>query len=202
MSDFIKQRMRLIKKLIDTYQRDASLDEVLAAVTQGLVDEFEAAFARLWLIERQADGQEALILKASSGMYTNLHGSRSRIPLPDASKLGQIVASRRGHFTNDTYHDPGVLDKTWARTNRLVALAGYPLISFDRDDAPPFGVLLMYRRTPIRAEEYEILDLAVAQIINIIMSHGGFGERQRRPAREKPLLSEGPSFWARLFGRA
>lgn len=202
MSDLIKLRMQLIKRLINTYRHDTTLDEVLAAVTQGLVDEFGAAFARIWLIEQEADGRDYLILKASSGMYTNLRGSRSRIPLPDTSKLGQIVASRRGHFTNDTYHDPGVLDHKWAKDNGFVALAGYPLSRYDQNDTTPFGVLILYRRVPITAEEYEILDLAVAQIINIIASHGGLTAVTPVIVPNSQTMIKSPGFWSRLFGRA
>ncbi len=200
-SNLTVQRMQLVKRLIDAYQRDATLDEVLGAITQGLVDEFDAAFARIWLIERQVGGQEYLLLKASAGLYTNLHGLRSRIPLPDSSKLGQIVAARQGHFTNDTYNDPGVLDHNWARENDLVALAGYPLMRYQGDENTPFGVLILYRRRPITDEEYQILDVAVAQIVNIVLSHRGLEKVTPVIVKDKLSIGRPPSFWARLFGR-
>ncbi len=201
MTNYIQQRIRLVKELTIAHQSGATLDEILDTITQGMVDKFNSAFARIWLIEQQG-GKEYLILKASSGMYTNLQGSRSRLPLPDTSKLGQIVSSRRGHFTNDVYHDSGVLDHNWARENKLVALAGYPLINYRGDNNAPFGVLILYRRKPINNEEYEALDMAVAQIINIVTPHLGLTAATTPITINELSSGKSPSFWARLFGRS
>ena len=78
------------------------LDDVLATITQGLVQEFHAAFARLWLLgpgdlctacSQAADcanRARCLHLKASAGLYTNLNGTFRRVPL-GVAKIGYIA---------------------------------------------------------------------------------------------------------------
>ena len=73
----------------------ASLDlnEVLTTVTQGLVEQINADFARIWLLGTGdlctecyklsdcADHACCLHLKASAGKYTRLNGEYRRIPM-------------------------------------------------------------------------------------------------------------------------
>ena len=70
------------------------LPHVLSTITQGLVDDLDAAFARIWLIGpgdlcndcHKADvcnaRERCLHLEASAGLYTNLDGEYRRVPLP------------------------------------------------------------------------------------------------------------------------
>ena len=69
------------------------LQLVLTTITQGLVDELDGAFARIWLLgpgDLCADCYKAadctdrarcLHLEASTGLYTNLNGEFRHIPL-------------------------------------------------------------------------------------------------------------------------
>ena len=79
------------------YQMTARLDlqEILNTITQGLIDEFDASFARIWLLGPgdlcsecyKADvclkQKECLHLKASAGKYTCLNGEYRRVPLSE-----------------------------------------------------------------------------------------------------------------------
>ncbi len=114
------------------------LQEVLTTVTQGLVDDLGAAFARIWLIGpgdicaecfKAADCQNrerCLHLAASSGMYTNMNGEYRRVPL-GALKIGRIAQGEGPMSTNDVLGDPRLPNKQWIEENQFSSFAGYPL---------------------------------------------------------------------------
>jgi hypothetical protein len=91
------------------------LQVVLTTITQGLVHEIDAAFARIWLLGpadlcghryKSADCTNrvrCLHLIASLGTYTNLSGEHRRIPL-GALKIGKIAQGWGALYTS------GVLD--------------------------------------------------------------------------------------------
>ncbi|MEO5864080.1 MAG: hypothetical protein ABIQ79_03445, partial [Nitrospiraceae bacterium] len=101
-----------------TLQMASSLDlqVVLTTITQGLVDELDGAFARIWLLgpgDLCADCYKAadctnrarcLHLEASAGLYNNLNGEYRRIPL-GALKIGKIAQGFGSMYTNDILGD-------------------------------------------------------------------------------------------------
>ncbi|MGH7235682.1 MAG: GAF domain-containing protein, partial [Nitrospiraceae bacterium] len=115
-----------------------NLQEVLTTITQGLVDELDAAFARIWLLGPGdlcaecykaadcANRERCLHLEASAGMYTNLNGEYRRIPL-GALKIGQIAQGWGPMSTNDVLRDDRLPNKQWLQENGLRSFAGYPL---------------------------------------------------------------------------
>ena len=62
-------------------------EEMACRVTDGLVEKFDSAFARIWLLEPD---QTILKLVASSDCYTHTNGSFARIPM-GAYKVGKIA---------------------------------------------------------------------------------------------------------------
>ncbi len=82
-------------------------------------------------------------MQASAGLYTHLDGPHSRVKVGEF-KIGRIARNSRAHLTNDVLHDPEVSDADWARRERMVAFAGYPLIVEKR----VVGVLAMFSRQP------------------------------------------------------
>jgi hypothetical protein len=78
------------------------LNEVLTTISQGLVDELGAAFARIWLLgsgdlcnecfnaSSCQNRESCLHLEASAGMYTNLNGEFRRVPL-GVAPIGRIA---------------------------------------------------------------------------------------------------------------
>ena len=116
------------------------LRNVLQECTEAFVRHLNAAFARIWTLNRAED---VLELQASAGLYTHLDGPHSRVKVGEF-KIGRIARNSRAHLTNDVLHDPEVSDADWARRERMVAFAGYPLIVEKR----VVGVLAMFSRQP------------------------------------------------------
>ena len=114
---------------------------VLQACCEALVKHADAAFARIWTLNREA---QVLELQASAGMYTHLDGGHARVPV-GKFKIGLIAAEGEPHLTNDVQYDPRVGDKEWAKREGLVAFAGYPL----RVEGQVTGVLAMFSAQPL-----------------------------------------------------
>ena len=123
------------------FARPTHLREILRGCAEAIVRHLDAAFARIWLLNKD---ESVLELQASAGMYTRLDGSYSRIPVGDL-KVGWIAREKKAHFTNDVMNDPRVNDKGWARHNGMVAFAGYPLVVEDR----LIGVVALFARRPL-----------------------------------------------------
>ncbi|MDH4085228.1 MAG: sigma 54-interacting transcriptional regulator [Nitrospira sp.] len=155
-----------------TLQMASSLDlqVVLTTITQGLVDELDGAFARIWLLgpgDLCADCHKAadctnrarcLHLKASAGLYTDLNGEYRRIPL-GALKIGKIAQGFGPMQTNDVLGDDRLPNKQWMKDNGLQSFAGYPLVF--RGDV--LGVIAMFGRRPLSDEEFERLAIFANQ---------------------------------------
>jgi PAS domain S-box-containing protein len=135
--------------------RDA-LPDMLRKCTEAVVRHLDAAFARIWTLDRAGTTLE---LRASAGLYTHLDGGHSRVPV-GMFKIGLIAAERLPHLTNDVRTDPRVSDPEWAAREGMVAFAGYPLIVEDR----LVGVLAMFARQPLGEETIAILS-SVAQMV-------------------------------------
>ncbi|NJN70240.1 MAG: sigma 54-interacting transcriptional regulator [Nitrospira sp.] len=149
-----------------TLQMASSLDlqEVLTTITQGLVDELDAAFARIWLLgsgdlcatcHKAADctnQARCLHLEASAGLYSNLNGEYRRIPL-GALKIGKIAQGFGPMQTNDILGDDRLPNKQWMQDNGLRSFAGYPL----KFRWELLGVIAMFGRRPLSSEEFERL---------------------------------------------
>ncbi len=149
-----------------TLQMASSLDlqQVLATITQGLIDELDGAFARIWLLcpgDLCADCYKAadctnrnrcLHLKASAGLYTNLDGEYRRIPL-GAFKIGKIAQGFGSMYTNDVLGDDRLPNKQWMKDNGLRSFAGYPL----KFRWELLGVIAMFGRRPLSEEEFKRL---------------------------------------------
>ncbi len=136
------------------------LNESLQRVTDALVQRLGLSFARIWTL---ADGAEELELRASAGMYTHLDGAHSRIKLGQ-KKIGRIASTRQPVVTNDVQHDNEISDREWAKRERMIAFAGFPMIVNDR----VVGVLGVFSRHAM--PEASVLELnfsaeAVGQLI-------------------------------------
>jgi PAS domain S-box-containing protein len=151
------------------------LSRALQRCAEAVVTHLEAAFARVWTIERDSD---VLELQASAGMYTHLDGAHGRVPVGEF-KIGLIAAERRPHLTNSVVGDPRVGDQEWARAQGMVSFAGYPLLVEDR----LAGVLAMFARTALPEDTLE----ALSSVANIIAQ--GI-ERRRAEERLAELLRE------------
>jgi signal transduction histidine kinase len=125
------------------------LGEILQGTAEAIVRHLDAAFARIWTLNKE---KGMLELQASAGMYTHLDGPHSRIPLGKL-KIGLIAQEKRPHLTNDVLNDPRVSDKVWARNEGMISFAGYPLIVQDR----VVGVMAMFARQRLSAATLDAL---------------------------------------------
>lgn len=153
-------------------QMASSLDlpSVLTTITQGLVEELDAAFARIWLLgpgdlcahcHKAADctnRDRCLHLEASAGLYSNLDGEYRRIPL-GALKIGKIAQGFGPMQTNDVLGDDRLPNKPWMTDNGLRSFAGYPL----KFRWELLGVIAMFGRRPLSEEEFERLAIFANQ---------------------------------------
>jgi PAS domain S-box-containing protein len=140
--------------------REEDLKGNLHSCASAVVRHLDAAFARIWTIS--GNGRE-LELQASAGIYTHLDGSHSRIPVGHL-KIGLIAQERKAHFTNDAQNDPRVSDRDWARREKMISFAGYPLVLEDR----LVGVMGMFSRKPLTESTLEALSFAAGVIAESI----------------------------------
>ena len=155
-----------------TLQMASSLDlpTVLTTITQGLVEELDGAFARIWLLgpgdlcaicHKATDctnRTRCLHLEASAGLYSNLDGEYRRIPL-GALKIGKIAQGFGAMHTNDILGDDRLPNKQWMRDNGLRSFAGYPL----KFRWELLGVIALFGRRPLSEEEFKRLAIFANQ---------------------------------------
>lgn len=126
-------------------------DEIAHAVTDGLVEKFDIAFSRIWLVDPD---QTALRLVASSGLYTHIDGSFARVPM-GAYKVGKIAQNRVSFLSNQLADEAWVKDRAWAIANNIRGFAGYPLTVGDR----VVGVLATFSHRAMATEFLEVLQM-------------------------------------------
>ncbi|MGH7552204.1 MAG: ATP-binding protein [Longimicrobiales bacterium] len=139
------------------------LDRTLNVVAQAIVDHLDAAFARIWILN---ETDQMLELKASAGMYTHLDGPHSRVPM-GALKIGKIAEEELPHLTNDVLNDPRISDHAWARRERMVAFAGYPLMVGTR----VVGVMAMFARHTLGRDTLDAFE-SVADGVALAIEQG------------------------------
>ncbi|MGG6297121.1 GAF domain-containing protein [Leptolyngbya sp. AN02str] len=124
-------------------------EAIARRITEGLIAQFDCAFARIWLVE--PDGA-SLRLVASSGMYTRLDGEFARVPM-GAYKVGKIAQNQVPFLSNNLSEESWVKDRDWAIANEIRGFAGYPLMAGDR----VVGVIAMFSHRPLATEFLEVL---------------------------------------------
>ncbi len=126
-----------------------SLPETLQRCCEAIVENLDAAFARIWTLCSETN---ILELEASAGIYTHLDGEHSRIPIGEF-KIGLIAQERKPHLTNNVIGDSRVNHQEWAKSEGMTAFAGYPLIVEER----LIGVIAMFSRTPLTKNTLQAL---------------------------------------------
>ena len=110
------------------FSTGGDLQSVLQKCTELIVKHSDAAFARIWQLDKK---QNLLLLRASAGIYTHIDGGHSKIAVGEL-KIGKIAKDRKPHLTNKVIGDPNVNDQEWAKKEGMVAFAGYPLVVENR----------------------------------------------------------------------
>ncbi|MHB8872581.1 MAG: sensor histidine kinase, partial [Myxococcaceae bacterium] len=162
-----------------------TLRGALKRCTEVLVQHLDAAFARIWTLDAEAN---VLELQASAGLYTRLDGTHSRVPVGQA-KIGQIASTRKPVLTNRLEDDAGFVDQAWAKREGLVAFAGYPLVVEDR----LVGVMAMFARKPLPEATLQAL-AAVANSIALGVERSRAHEAlQTSEQRFRRVFEDGPT---------
>ncbi|WAC05822.1 MAG: PAS domain S-box protein [Methanoregula sp.] len=162
-----------------------SLNEKLKLITEGVVEIFNADFARIWMTRDSdlcekgcqhaavtegphvcRDRTRCLHLMASSGRYTHIDGGHRRVPM-GAYKIGRVAtAEHPGFVTNDVINDPRVHDHEWARSLGLVSFAGYRLSSAE---GRPIGVIALFSKNKIEPWEEKLLEDIASTASQVIL---------------------------------
>src|SRR6266403_1533931 len=127
-----------------------ALQAILQRSAEAVVRHLDGAFARIWTLN---DRQNVLELQASAGLYTRLDGEHARVPVGKL-KIGLIAQERKPHLTNDVLNDNRISHPDWAKQERMVSFAGYPLLVEGR----LVGVLAMFARKILGQDTLEALE--------------------------------------------
>jgi signal transduction histidine kinase/ActR/RegA family two-component response regulator len=183
-TDLIEERIRLARlegEIGTVLARGETLLPVLQGSAEALVNHANAAFARIWTFNKAG---QMLELQVSAGLYTHLNGPHSRVPL-GKFKIGLIAAERKPHLTNNVVGDPRVGDQEWARRERMVAFAGYPLLVGEE----LYGVLAMFSREKLSEATLSALEL-VSHAIALTIRRCSADEERTRLLRETQTARE------------
>ena len=163
----------LIASVSDALIWKSTLPAILQRCCEALVESLDVAFARIWVLNEQ---EQVLYLRASAGLYTHLDGGHSRVPIGQF-KIGRIAAERLPHLTNAVLGDALVNDQAWAKRERMVAFAGYPLMIEGRI----VGVMAVFSRHTLPNSTLDAMG-AAAKAIALGIDH-----KQSEQERERLL---------------
>jgi PAS domain S-box-containing protein len=154
------------------------LEHVLQTVVETLVADFDAALARVWLYDADAN---ALRLRASAGLSRRTADS-PRALLDVATypyKVGEVARTRRPFVKNGLAGDPH-FEQDWVAREGLAAVAAFPLlIAGDLR-----GVLVHFARQPLPDEVVECLGTFVS-IITVTLNDVQLYEAAREAVRAR-----------------
>ncbi|MDB9524842.1 LuxR C-terminal-related transcriptional regulator [Oscillatoria sp. CS-180] len=136
-------------QIAQSFSNSLDLDVIAHLATEGLVQYFDCAFARVWLVEPD---RKQLQLIASSGLYTQINGSFSRIPMGQF-KIGRIAQNRVSLLSNNLAEESWIRYPEWAIENKIRSFAGYPLANSGK----VIGVLAAFGYEPMSSEFLEVL---------------------------------------------
>ena len=172
-----------------------SLTEVLESITMGLVDDFDAAFARIWLLRPgdlcdtciMADvctnRDSCLHLTASAGMYNRIDGEHRRVPV-GVLKIGSIAQTGESLSSNDLMGDERVPNKAWLKQAGLHSFSGHPLVF--REET--LGVLALFSRRQMSQDEFARIGVFANQASVAIKSAQLFEALKESQAESELIL--------------
>ena len=163
MLESLREKARLASLRADiseAFNRWGELDAILQTCTEALVRNLDAAFARIWVLDKTG---LVLELRASAGLYTHLDGPHGRVNVGDF-KIGRIAKNLKAHISNTVPLDPEVSNPEWARREGMVSFAGYPLTM----EGKALGVVAFFSRNRLSEDilnELEPIADGIAQWI-------------------------------------
>jgi PAS domain S-box-containing protein len=148
--------------------RSADSRTMLQHCAEALVQHLHGGLARIWTLDEH---EPALDLQASAGYYIGLDGPLVRVPVGRFA-IGRIAAERRCRLDAAGNVDPQIGDPDWARRERMVAFAGYPLLL----DGRLLGVMAIYADHAFSASALDAMTVVADGI--------ALGIERRRAERE------------------
>lgn len=194
MTDSFTQTLNAPRLLFDLQQANQLAQSIYGCleakaiatrITQGLVEQFNCALARIWLVEPE---RTHLKLMASAGLHTRTNGEFARVPM-GAFKVGKIAQNRVSFLSNNLPNEPWVKDRDWAIRNQIQGFAGYPLATADQ----VVGVLAVFRCDPLEPEFLEVL-LSLCSTVTVALGCAlEFQARQHPAGVQTPVAQTLPS---------
>ena len=149
-------------ELMNRFTGCLEAEAIARSVTEGLIEQFDCAFARIWLVEPD---RRYLKLVASSGLYTRLDGSFAQVPM-GAFKVGKIAQHCIPFLSNSLPDETWVKDRSWAVENKIKGFAGLPLMAAQQS----IGVLAIFSRTAMAPEFLEVLQMLSLSVSGALAS--------------------------------
>jgi PAS domain S-box-containing protein len=128
---------------------ETALRIMLQRNAEAVVRHLDGAFARIWTLNER---EKMLELQASAGLYARLDGEHARVPVGKL-EIGLIAEERKPHLTNDVLNDKRISRPDWAKEERMVSFAGYPLLV----EGEVVGVLAMFAHRNLGPDTLEAL---------------------------------------------
>jgi signal transduction histidine kinase len=125
----------VIGEIGDALTREESLRAALTRCAIAIVRQLDVALARIWTVDPE---HHVLDLCGAAGVDAP---EMKRLVVGE-HKVGEIAESGEPYLTNDVATDAHVGRSEWAKRERIIAFAGYPLRVEDRI----VGVLALYSR--------------------------------------------------------
>ena len=148
-ADTSRDRAALIAEARAAFGTGRSLRSILGRIADAMVRHLGADAARIWTIDRTGG---TLRLRAQAGAECPPEDLIDRVPI-GCGRIGQIAAECRPFFTDALADDRLIGDPSWIARERLVALAGQPIVIRGR----AVGVLAIYGRAAIAVDAAEAL---------------------------------------------
>ena len=152
----IKAKKEQVFQILSSVRKHNTLNERLQAIVESLVKYFDAAFARVWFVDKD---KKHLTLKFSAGRYTGIKGEFSKVSI-NSLKIGPAVKTKKAVVTNDVINDPRIKHHDWAKKEKLKSFAAYPLLY--KGDA--VAVLAMFSKRKLSHLDFEILGIFCDQL--------------------------------------
>lgn len=153
-----------------------------------LLQHIDAAFVRIWL----HDGvhPQFLVLRSSvgRGLPRDAHLDSEHCRIADNQyHFARIAVERKPILTNDLFSDRGLRDRIWANTERLVAVAGLPLLAGEELT----GVMLVFAGHHLSEDDLSLLS-AVSRIIATAVVQDLAANKLQRSHDELSAFFENP----------
>jgi len=158
--------LKLCTEVIGKFAGCLEPEEIAKQVTDGLVETFGCAFARIWLV---MPDRKALKLLSSSGLYTRIDGSFALVPM-GAFKIGKIAQHCIPFLSNCLPEESWVKDREWAIANNIQGFAGLPLLANNQT----IGVIAIFSTAPMDPgllEVLQVLSLSVSGALSSALKH-------------------------------